>query len=158
MRIHKQSLLLKSIFVGAMAITATQAASAEGWIHNALAMGQFEGGLTTEDGAGLMYSCSPLSSSISLSADGMHIAAGKSTLEVDGEQVLETNTVYNSSWDKTEVSSRVEAEWGDVQKDKHNAIIKALASGSVATWKTPNGDSFVFDLSGSSKVRSCIMN
>ena len=119
-------------------------------------LGQFEGSLFNEaEGSFVHYSCSGLSSTVSFSVDGLHVDSGKSVIEVDGTQVFEGNTVYDSAWNRTSVSSRAEPKWGAVQKKEHNKIINALASGAEAVWTTPNGEAFTFDLTGSSDIRNC---
>lgn len=148
-------ILAGSIF--AMALSA-KSAPADDWIHSAASMGQFEGTWSDDvAGVAISYGCSGLSSSVNFMADGLHVAAGKSLIEIDGEQVFEGNTTYNSLRDKTGVSSRVEARWGERQKSAHNAIINGLASGSEAVWTTPSGDVFQIDLTGSSEIRNCVM-
>lgn len=135
------------------------AASASGWHHSAAAMGQFEGGFETDDQSfSLSYSCSPNYSKVSFSAKGIHISEGESRITVDGTEISMGNTVYNSKWDTTSFSMNVESEWGDMQKANHNALINALSGGSEATWTTPSNETFVYDLTGSSNMNSCLMN
>ncbi|WP_417249276.1 hypothetical protein [Celeribacter sp.] len=147
--------LPNTCLIAALSLTAFPVSASE-WTHNTLMLGQFEGSLDNKaEGSFLHYSCSGMSSTVSFSVSGLHIAAGKSVVEVDGIQVFEGNTVYNSSWDETSISSRVQADWGQVQKDNHNRIIDALASGAEAVWTTPNEESFTFNLEGSSDIRNC---
>lgn len=150
MRAYSHTCLIAALSLSAFPVSASE------WTHNALMLGQFEGSLKNEtEGSFLYYSCSGMSSTVSFSVSGLHVAAGKSVVEVDGIQVFEGNTVYNSSRDVTSISNRVQADWGQVQKDNHNKIINALASGAEAVWKTPNGGSFTFNLKGSSDIRNC---
>lgn len=150
-------ILPQTCIITALSLFATSV-SASDWTHAALMLGQFEGSLSNQaEGTFVHYSCSGISSTVSFSVDGLHIDSGKSVIEVDGTQVFEGNTIYNSAWNKTSVSSRAEAEWGAVQKKKHNKIINALASGNEAVWTSPNGEVFTFDLTGSSDIRNCMV-
>lgn len=135
------------------------AAAAEGWTHASPGLGQHEGRFSAEDDAfAIDYTCSPSSSQIGFRAKGLHIAAGESTIAVDGETLLTANTTYNSKWDATSVTQRVEAEWGDQLKDAHNALIMAIARGSEAVWTTPSGQTFTFNLSGSADIKHCAIH
>ena len=133
-------------------------AFAQEWSHAAPGMGQFEGLLETEDGAmGINYACAESYSQVGFKANGVHVAAGVSTISVDGEQVAAGNTTYNSKWDATSFTNRTEAEWGPKLKDAHNKLVQALAERSEAVWTTPSGESFTFSLKGSSNIVACLL-
>ncbi|MFG6572285.1 hypothetical protein ACGYLO_11830 [Sulfitobacter sp. 1A13353] len=133
-------------------------ASAQEWSHASPGMGQHEGLLETEDGAtGINYACADSYSQVGFKADGVHVAAGVSTISVDGEVVAEGNTTYNSKWDATSFTNKVESEWGPKLKNEHNKLVQALAQGAEAIWTTPNGESFNFSLKGSSDIVSCLI-
>jgi len=134
------------------------AAAAEGWTHASPGLDQFEGGYNAaEDAYGLDYACAPAYSQVGFRAKGLHVAAGESTISVDGEELLALNTTYNSKWDATSVTQQVEAEWGDQLKEAHNALVMALARGSEAVWTTPSGETFTIDLTGSADIKNCVM-
>jgi hypothetical protein len=149
------------IMTAALALTSIAFAGgafAEGWTHASPGLDQFEGSFNAVDDAwGVDYSCSPGFSSLGFRAKGIHVAAGESTITVDGVELAKGNTTYNSKWDATSFSQKVEAEWGDQLKDSHNALIMALARGTEAIWTTPSGDSFSIDLTGSADIKYCEM-
>ncbi len=133
-------------------------ASAQEWSHAAPGMDQFEGLLETEDGSsGINYACSTNYSQVGFQAKGVHVAAGVSTVSVDGEPVAAGNTTYNSKWDATSFTNRSEAEWGPQLKESHNKLVQAIASGSELIWTTPSGESFTFSLKGSSNIVACLL-
>jgi hypothetical protein len=127
-----------------------------GWVHAAPGLGQHEGTFTGADDAyGLNYACAAGYSQIGLRAKGMHIAAGESTISVDGFPVITGNTTYNSKWDGTSFTNQVEAEWGETLKEAHNKLVMALARGTEAVWTTPSGTEFKISLSGSADIKYC---
>lgn len=131
-------------------------ASAEGWQHAAAPMGQFEGHFTDTEGRTLVtYGCSGLSSRLQFSAEGMHIAAGESKIVVDQSTVATGDALYNSGQDATSFTSEAKSEWGQRLKDRHNALLDAVASGASAEWHLPDGTVFMIDLAGSSDVKRC---
>ncbi|WP_157374320.1 hypothetical protein [Salipiger sp. CCB-MM3] len=149
----------KSVLTAAFFAVIAGGASAEGWHHAAAPMGQFEGNYSTSDESyGLFYGCTGMSSRLTFSAKGAHIAAGLSSITVDGKEVATGDTTYSSRQDRTIFSSDVQRDWGQLRKDEHNAIITALATGSEAIWTTPSGDRFTFDLTGSSGIKKCEMS
>lgn len=142
----------------AMLLASAGMTSAQEWSHAAPGLGQYEGLLETEDGAmGINYACADSYSQVGFKANGVHVAAGVSTITVDGEQVATGNTTYNSKWDATSFTTRVEAEWGPKLKNEHNKLVQALAEGAEAVWTTPSGKSFTFTLKGSSDIVSCLL-
>jgi hypothetical protein len=149
-------ILSRTCLLAALTLAAQSAAAAE-WTHVPLMLGQFEGHYSTDESS-IFYSCSGLSSSVSFSANGLHVAKGDSSIKVDGKEVLSGNTVYNSTRDITSIGERVEQQYGDRLKNEYNTIINALASGNEAVWTTPNGETFTFDLTGSSDIRNCLVN
>lgn len=150
--------MIKTV-IFASALLAASGAMAQDWTHAAAAMGQFEGGVrSADDTHGIDYSCNPNMSQIGFFADGVHVAAGESTISVDGTELVSGNTTYNSSWDATSFTNRVEARWGDKLIDEHNALVDALASGYEASWTTPSGETYTFDLTGSADIKSCLVD
>lgn len=146
-------------FMALPALMIASAASAEGWTHAAAAMGQFEGSYSSEDESfGVNYGCSPSYSQVGFQVKGLHIAAGESTIAVDGKAVATGNTTYNSKWDATSFTTKVQAEWGPKLKTAHNDLINAIAKGSKAVWTTPSGESYEIDLTGSSDIKSCLIS
>jgi hypothetical protein len=150
---------MKFSLIAIAAVLAAGTAGAEGWSHAAPGMGQYEGLFESEDGTyGVNYACSGSYSQVGLKADGLHVAAGESTISVDGEVVATGNTTYNSKWDATSYTTSVEVEWGDTLKDRHNDFILALGGGHHAVWTTPSGKTFDIDLTGSGDIRNCVMD
>lgn len=154
-------LLSTTLFVILASFTAAAAAeTAPSWHFAAAGMGQYEGGVTLEDGsAGITYSCSGLGAHLTFWAKGMHIAPGKTQITVDGKEIAlaRPQAGYLSLNDQTTQSLDVAADYGKQMKGEINAVISALAKGKEAVWTTPNGDSFTFPLAGSSNITHCKM-
>lgn len=147
--------------LAALAMTAALLAApalAEEWRHASAPMGQYEGGVSVDgDAHGISYGCSGISGSLTFYATGVHVAAGESVIRVDGREVARGNTQYNSTPNLTRFALDVQHSYGPGGWTRYNGAINALASGTEAVWETPTGETFRFPLSGSAKVRSCLM-
>lgn len=133
-------------------------AQAGEWQHAAASMGQFEGRIQMEDGAyGVDYGCSHISSSVGFFAEGAHVAKGLGSLHVDGEEVYSGPTTYNSKLDRTMIEASGREEYGPESKAGINKVLNALGSGMEAVWTTPDGTSFTVPLTGSAKIKSCVI-
>lgn len=131
---------------------------AQVWDHAAAPMGQFEGRISLGEGAyGIYYGCSGSFGSLTFFAEGVHVGAGESVIRVDGREVARGNTQYNSIPDNTRFSVDVQHSFGPAGWTRYNDLISAIAAGSEAVWETPIGEEFVFPLSGSARIQSCLM-
>jgi hypothetical protein len=134
------------------------AAFAQDWRHASAPMGQYEGGISLDtDSYGAYYGCAGSFGNLTFFAKGVHVGAGESVIRVDGREVARGNTQYNSVPDDTRFSIDVQHSFGPAGWTRYNELILAIAAGAEALWETPTGEVFIFPLSGSAQIRSCLM-
>ena len=158
-----------------------------GWTHYTTSVDQFERvhrfqgfyWTGTEDYE-VEYSCMPsISSSISfkVKSDSLefnteesieklrntiltgdrHIDSGENILTVDGIELVTDFMKYHSGIFEETTFSTGHLSYYEEHKKESNALVNALAGGAEAIWTTPSGDSFTFDLTGSAKIRNCLL-
>lgn len=128
------------------------------WQHAAAPMGQFEGGITMEEGSyGISYGCADFYGNLTFFAEGVHVAAGEGVILVDGREVARGNVSYNSLPDLTRFNLNVQSSYGQASWSRYNDLITAVAGGSEVVWETPSGAAFTIPLTGSAGIRSCLM-
>lgn len=144
-------------FFFVVTVVAAPAISQE-WEHAAAPMGQFEGRISLDgDAFGAYYGCADSFGNFTFFAKGVHVGAGESIIRIDGREVARGNTQYNSVPDDTRFSLDVQRSFGLNGWTRYNDLISAIAAGSEAVWETPTGEEFIFPLSGSAQIRSCLM-
>ena len=142
-----------------------KASSPVGWTHEIKSRKWFEGfyWTGTED-YGINYSCMFSNhTDIKFMADGVYDGDGENVITVDG---VELNTdfmkynKYNLGLGETTFSTDHLSYYEEHKEQSNalvNALVNALAGGAEAVWTTPSGDSFTFDLTGSAKIRNCLL-
>lgn len=128
------------------------------WQHAAAPMGQFEGGISMEEGAyGITYGCAGSYGNLTFFAEGVHVAAGEGVVRIDGREVSRGGVDYNSLPDLTRYNLNAQYSYGPASWPRYNDLITALSGGTEAVWETPSGAVFTIPLTGSADIRSCLM-
>lgn len=150
---------MKLIAIAALLFATAAPALADKWEHASAPMGQYEGGLSMDNASyGINYHCSGMGTTISLYAEGLHVAKGESTLMVGDKNIIDdVDTTFSSRSGYTNINYNVKPDYGVLARTEMNKAIAALRSGMEAVWTTPSGKVFTLPLKNSAQIKVCKM-
>lgn len=129
------------------------------WQHTPLSPDHNSGYIEVDEGRyGISYDCTSDMTAVSLYAKESGATKGLNTVKVDGVLVLREDTSpYTTFQNIVTVGTRGSAKLGHDSVIKVNTMISALATGKQVTWMVPSGETYIITLTGSSKIKSCLI-